>query len=673
MAILFLMGRNVNIASNAELADPRDFIGGAKDYTSFLNYDSVRTQASQELKGDVFNATVWRYPGFGPHGSMVSNPQQTGTGLAFRYPPRAGDEIVIYDTDEDAITPEQRARQGTQSDARIIAKPGDAVDGHTYLRGYPLSQERYIKQYAGIVVGARFYRVGQDYEVWEVTAIDYTYILDRISITADFPYLELIAGNTEPNIDAGEQMIKVLEQARLRMFNLAKENDIYYDYMINPANLGLIARNDGIVPRIPLIRARNQLPSQIFENISSSTGYYWHIDYDMRVNFYNTSVSTAPIPQIIVSPKPLETPEYDPPTTGGTPAQEDYANIHYPQLVREEQERYERDVAIAIQIFDLEEEENIEGIATFMRMANVIQPSVTPFIDPIFIGGDLLMHDPVVIQLQHTINSNQALHYVRVMNATRDTELHRFDVSVGETPNIIFQTEIPTAGQVPANQVFVKRGSENIGELSRLYLNPSILAEGNYVEVSYTFSEPSGYDIPASDLAIDTMKARLGGTGIHEYIYSRLAGLYIEDSDQIQLLGRQFLDRKQSPMIRGSFSTYKKGWRPGQEFTRKDDLGNDGLFGTPDARGRYEETPLYVINVSKTIESPYENQYDPHREEFQGPMAFDEKLADVTGRTLEEWCKLPQEEREELRAMLLGKARVVTSIEYSNVPRGINQ
>jgi len=91
--------------------------------------------------------------------------------------------------------------------------------------------------------------------------------------------------------------------------------------------------------------------------------------------------------------------------------------------------------------------------------------------------------------------------------------------------------------------------------------------------------------------AIQEMKNRTGGDGIHEFVFAQASGLKVaaqSDLDQIQDV---ILQRKAKPLIRGSFSSWTKGWSAGQWFTIK----------WP--RRGIKEQRLYVVTVEKVIRS----------------------------------------------------------------------
>ena len=618
MAIHFFCGRNVNIDPSGNLVDPTTLVGTFRDYSSHLEYDSVRTQTSQELKGDIFSGRIWRYPGLwhlvnGDYTAPASANHVVG--LPFKQPPRAGDEIVLWDSDTTAITPEDRANLGVL-EARLSRDSS--------------------KEYAGIIVSTHFYRQGTNYEVWEFTAVDYTVLLDRVYITANFPLLEQEEGNRTASINAGEQIVKVLEQTQIHMDNLAgtvndpENTDEYYQYMLREDNLDRISRQDGIVPRIPLLRIRSQLPSQIFDNIGTSSGYFWHIDYDMKVNFYDATNTVAPIDQIIMS-------------------SDDEAEVN-------------------LEIFDWEEEESIEGIATYMRMANILSSSNESFEDRFDITASLLLGGITIIELQHTINTEAAISYIRSFRSD-GVRISAFVTITGDSPQIRLRPYVPRPNEMTTDAVFVKRGSaaQGASERTRLFFHPDSLQDGGYITIRYFFARHVDFPIEGDNLAIDRMKVRLGGTGIHEFIYSRLAGLYVEDTSRVLAIGKEFLNRKQNPIIRGSFSTFRKGWRPGQQFTRKDQLSDDSRGSqSPHARGRYQDTPLYVINTTKTIDSPV----------MSGDLSGIEQhptwiVIDNNGDE-QERKSAPLDTDTIVGLADFGQAKVQTNIEYSNVPRGIN-
>lgn len=842
MAIHFFCGVGVNLKADGTLrfsevnsqgeiddaADRRDLIDSQFDYTQHLDFQSVQTKASQELKGDTFTATIYRYPGL-----TEDSTYEDLLGIPYRNPPRAGDEIVLWDTDFEAITPEG----GFQRRSRVIT----AIDEEKEKRLQATNEffEPTNKQYAGIIVDTNYQRMGTTHETWEIIAVDYTYILDRVYVTADFPNLEVIQGNQTQTINAGEQFRKVLEQMELAMDDLAgtpeghPNRDKFYRY-INE-NLDRVQDTDGVVPRIPLLRVNQQIPSQILDGIASSTGYYWHIDYDIKPAFYDKDTERAPISNIVLSALTSLATEYDytpwSPTTdfqmvpttnfGSLPlgifgfdthpalhtagvvahwtSQSTAPNValtHHqlvawgtietfllyrtgqpsgnsiqwsgwsseppahlflntsnpsnPIRINEPRlffmtgqnspnqtrgwgliqftsdqnsgnalllsciddncqawrstfslpDRKIDPSALTLEVFDHSEGENIEGVATTMRMANVTTPSTRQYTDRFEIADFMKSSPLITIELAHTISRDAGLQYVNVFNGINDDEsmapAQSFNTAIGDNPTIIYRPDVPTPDQVPVGVVVVRRGQlQRVGgERSRLFFNPATLTNAAKITLGYIFSQPTDYPVHADPLARERMAHRTGGSGIHEYIYSRLAGLYVEETAQLEALGREFIDRKQNPILRGSFSTYTKGWRPGQTFTRREDLLDDGRYGTPEERGRYQETQMYVINVTKEIEIPSSRPYDLSSPEGAYSPLADEiyewlELFGVTADEIQEWLEQsgnrPADLPNDIETMTrwgittrdaarieATQARVKSTVEYSNIPRGIN-
>jgi len=66
---------------------------------------------------------------------------------------------------------------------------------------------------------------------------------------------------------------------------------------------------------------------------------------------------------------------------------------------------------------------------------------------------------------------------------------------------------------------------------------------------------------------IEIVRNREGGDsdGIYEFLLSA-PELYSEEGKETEMAARRILDRYAKPTIRGSFISYKKGWRAGQWF-----------------------------------------------------------------------------------------------------------
>jgi len=71
----------------------------------------------------------------------------------------------------------------------------------------------------------------------------------------------------------------------------------------------------------------------------------------------------------------------------------------------------------------------------------------------------------------------------------------------------------------------------------------------------------------ADELLIGMVRAREGAEsdGIYEFLLST-PEVYSEEGKETEMAARRVLDRYARPTVRGSFISYKKGWRAGQLF-----------------------------------------------------------------------------------------------------------
>jgi len=71
----------------------------------------------------------------------------------------------------------------------------------------------------------------------------------------------------------------------------------------------------------------------------------------------------------------------------------------------------------------------------------------------------------------------------------------------------------------------------------------------------------------ADPLLIGLVRVRegAGSDGIYEYLISA-PEVYSEEGKETEMVARRILDRYAKPTVRGSFISYKKGWRAGQRF-----------------------------------------------------------------------------------------------------------
>ncbi len=141
------------------------------------------------------------------------------------------------------------------------------------------------------------------------------------------------------------------------------------------------------------------------------------------------------------------------------------------------------------------------------------------------------------------------------------------------------------------------------------------LSNGDAIAVTYNYIVTDDHE-SADAVRLAELSERTGGDGIHQYAFSQVSGLAVQSPADLDELSEILMDRKAKVHRRGAFKTWIKRWEPGQVFDRVWTKAPEGT-----------ET-MYVISTSKTVITP----------------ADDPNLSDNV---------------------------IMTEIEYSNIPRGI--
>ena len=559
----YWVNRTLDSPSAADMARLSEF-----DYAQFVDYSSINIQASQELKGSTLAFRMRLY-------TDAVYKQGTGMGLGGRPIPECGNEVIMYDV--------------------------DGLGNRT-------------REFGGVLVRCGFSRTGNDYEDYELLCTDYTYLLDR-------RYLNLVLRARKPNKDAGTQIIDLLEHLSDKARNERDAGDSHYNAMwisatASNATTGKL-RHGGFnatteelehpegAPVISTINASNQTPSQVIDTIASQAGYIWYVDYYKEVVFLPVGDNTneAPLPEYFIAVNEDRTGDI----------RSTFGDYFPPTLLLGE------DAVDAIRdtdsYFNHTETESVESVGTKIVLAGTRVQTRLPTTE---------MHTMERRDIQrgyfetsdNPYANESVISLERQREGSADYVYWGLDSGGNRKTLLRFVTSVDQVGEPRDGEAVLVRGSKystNLLSVSRVYFGSDVL-EDDVMEMVFNKTEVKSYTSNTSPGFITEMARRTGGDGIHEYTYSRLTGLELQDSEQASNVAQAFLRRKEKPIVTGSFETYIKGWQPGQSFARLDrDAGTHDILVYNENTGATElqtvsvrpPQVMYVVKIAKEVETPH--------------------------------------------------------------------
>jgi len=278
-------------------------------------------------------------------------------------------------------------------------------------------------------------------------------------------------------------------------------------------------------------------PSQAFDQIAQAAGFTWWIDFDKNVYFKAVNANVATQLSALTLDIDSDTTTY----------------------------------------FEIEEECSIDDIGTALVLRDVVNISTSNQVDE-FVGSQGSDHNGEVRKI-FTLSRKPFgfIHVTSVKLATVAQTLKTEDVD-GD----IFD------GTGASNEVFVFVSND---KSYVRFASANAVAAGDAVEVTYKYEIKDDIEGAINIAAVNEMKARTQGDGIHQFVFAQASGLRVTDIGQLDRIEEILLLRKSTVLIRGSFFSWLKGWEAGQVFVRKWDQVDT-------------QKAMFVISVTKQILTP---------------------------------------------------------------------
>ena len=290
------------------------------------------------------------------------------------------------------------------------------------------------------------------------------------------------------------------------------------------------------------IQATRELPSQVFETIGDSAGLYWFIDPWKRVTLRDFFTEQAPLPQ-----KALTQLEGTPDQTLATL---DLTSTDYSDLIH---------------YFDHDEEEDITAVGTKCILQAARIRSSARQIDT-FLWNDRSVSTVFKLTRRpfsflditdvntHLDSGTLDPTVLELTPYTKDLEDVHGELGANEPDNNHCFLYV---GDARSDNSYVRLSADDL--LQKFTDNNS---EDVRITVHYRYAVVDDREGVASADEIAEIAFRTGGDGVHEYVYSRLSGLTLQDQTQADYIISAFLSKKARVLKREYLTpTRKDGFR----------------------------------------------------------------------------------------------------------------
>lgn len=430
-----------------------------------------------------------------------------------------------------------------------IQVAGDTFDFDIFIENFSITEPKAgnevifrdgaTKEFAGTLIDVGYFWGPQlSHIIYHCKCRDYTWVFNKqiVNDTYDLSHVNSVLGQSETTLFAGNVVKAILKDLETNSNNGAGD-DIYYQSF--NTDLSKIEQGPAINPQT----FDKIYPSQTFDTIAQGTAMQWYIDYDKVIHFVN----------IISNVSPLTNNEL---------------------LIDTDLTTY----------YDYEEHCNIENTSSQLILRDVKNRAGATITDE-FEGSK-----------GESFNSGSGSQDNKIFHLTREpfsfADITSITKNTGGGP--VTQTKLPEdiggsleGDEGSATDVFARViESDSYIRFSKA----NSVADTDDIAVTYFYMFTDDNE-GINTNGIDEMKKRVGGDGIHQFVYSQTSGLKITDPNQLDEINNTLLFRKSTILLRGTFSTWVKGWVAGQSYTRKWDL-----LSLNDI--------MYVVSVTKRILTP---------------------------------------------------------------------
>ena len=401
------------------------------------------------------------------------------------------------------------------------------------------------KEFGGIITTVgREIGEGNFNTIYELTAIDYSYMLNRRFLNKVYPAKAVANG-------VGDSMVKdILNDLKTAADGDSTGGDSYYTDFYNNISASYISVGPNIRQQI----FNRITPSEALSTIAEGSGMIWWIDFDKRINFRNQS-------QIEADHLPLSFQHLD-------RVLEVDSNLN--------------------DFFDMRIEDSAEGLGTKAIIKDAVIKAVTPITDPFDVTStqrDARVSDGTGFTFKLSARPFSELDItsvVRIRSGASTTFTQVLDDIARDRDDWSEASPTTTAF------IYVGRQGQSGGSYVRITHHNFIA--GDEIRVTYSASTTDEHE--NIDVArVAEAASATNGDGIHEFVFSKGSEIVASGLEDLDEIAQTILDRKSKIIRRGSFGSLTKGWKAGQ------------FFRLQWSKESIDEV-VWVINVSKVILTP---------------------------------------------------------------------
>jgi len=367
---------------------------------------------------------------------------------------------------------------------------------------------------------------------YDVECVDYVWLLDR-------RHLNKVYASAAVDVMMKE-MLDDLQSAANN--DSASGDDHYDDFQGDKSQIKA-------GPVIKQQRIERMSPSQAFDLISSAAGMEWFINPSKQVVLFDVGDNPT-------SPLPLN------------------ANN-------------ERELNVETNIDDfnsLVESEDISSIGTRSVIRDALIKSTTQEVETFTAVRDDKGPGNTLFRL-----SKRPFSFVDIASVTLDTgggaaavalKLDGVERSMGSDD---------ASGTDPV-ECYIYVGPSNQNGSSYVRFSSEDIEATNVVVVTYNYADVDDHQGDDFEGREDIIE-RTDGDGVHEFIFSQASEIMVEDIETLDDITQIIFARKRKILRTGTFDSFTKGWRAGDQF----------IFKWPTEALEYE---AYVISVRKVVRGP---------------------------------------------------------------------
>jgi len=403
-------------------------------------------------------------------------------------------------------------------------------------------QDDSTKEFAGILTDVeRQIGEGNRVVVYECTAIDYTYMLDRRYINKVYPTKAVTNGSSDSMLEDILYDLKTAAEGD----DVTGVGDSFYNDFYNNLSASYVLVSGPTVRQQVFQRI---LPSQAISTLAESTGNLWWIDFDKRINF-------RPVVSVFANHLPL---------IDGFPTLHVEGNME--------------------DFHSLRIEDSIQGLGTKAIIKDAIVKSTVTITDELNIATTEMGDRAKGVKLMLSKRPFSELDIVSVIR-NRGGALTTFTQALDDIARDSGDTSTPS----PATTAFIYVGRQGQNG-SYVRFTTDEIQQYDHLTVTYNHSTNDDHE-NIDTTAVAKAKLATGGDGYHEFVFSQGSEIAVTSLSEMDEIAQIMLDRKSTIMRRGSFTSFTKGWQAGQIFRVKWDH-------------EYINEDVWVINVNKQILTP---------------------------------------------------------------------